>query len=170
MTHEEGPKERPSVVGWREWVSFPDLDLPRMKAKIDTGARTSALHAFDVERSVSGGVDVVTFAVHPHQRDDETSIIVSAPVTDEREITSSNGQTELRPVIETVVRLGTREWPIEMTLTNRDNMGFRLLLGRTALAGQWHVDPGRSYLQGKRKPANSSPTTSVPTTESKATL
>lgn len=136
-------------VGWREWIRFPDLDLPPIKAKVDTGARTSALHAFDLRRETRDGVEWAVFEVHPHQRDDETSMTVAAPIVDERAITSSNGDVEDRLVVRMRVTLGERDHDIEVTLTNRDSMGFRMLLGRTAIAGTALVDPSHSYLLGR---------------------
>lgn len=136
-------------VGWREWVTFPDLDLPPVKAKVDTGARTSAIHAYDVRREDRDGQPWAVFEVHPHQRDDQTSLTIAAPIVDERAITSSNGEVEDRLVVTMRIALGQHEHDIEVTLTNRDSMGFRMLLGRTAVAGAALVDPSRSYLLGR---------------------
>lgn len=133
------------VIGWREWVSLPDLGLPALKAKVDTGARTSALHAFDVEVRRSK----VLFCVHPHQRDDEASITTEAELVDQRLVRNSSGQTELRPVVRTIVELGGQRFTAELTLTNRALLGFRMLLGREALRRRFAVDPGGSYRCGR---------------------
>jgi len=135
-------------IGWREWMGFPALGIERIKAKVDTGARTSALHAFDVEPFTRDGADWVRFVVHPLQRDPETAIEVEAPLVEERWVRSSTGKATLRPVIRTTVALGEVCWPIEITLVRRDLMGFRMLLGRQAVKNRFLVHPGRSYLAG----------------------
>jgi hypothetical protein len=139
-------KSHLATVGWREWVSLPELGLPAIKAKIDTGARTSALHAFSVERYKQEGEDRLRFHMHPVQRDTDTVIVCDALLKDEREVTDSGGHTELRYVIETELHIGGAQWPIEMTLTNRDNMRFRMLIGREALKNKLLVDSSSSYL------------------------
>ena len=133
------------VIGWREWVALPELGVNRIKAKIDTGARTSAIHAFDIEVCKNGGEDWVRFAIHPYQKNDTKIQTCTCPVRDIRVITNSGGAREQRVVIETQLTIGDLSWPIEMTLTNRDEMGFRMLLGRTAMKGRFLVDPGRSF-------------------------
>lgn len=142
------PADR-TLVGWREWIHLPELlDGGWIKAKVDTGARTSALHAWDVERFGREGVDWVRFSVHPRQHDDAHVVQAEAQLVEEREVRSSNGDVELRPVVRTTLALGVQRYGIELTLTKRDQMGFRMLLGRTAMARHLLVDPGSSYLLG----------------------
>ncbi len=138
-------------VGWREWVSLPELGINRIKAKIDTGARTSALHAFDLRVYTEKGVKMVWFAIHPIQKRVDIVKECMTEVIDERWVSDSGGHKEKRYVIQTNLLLGDLQWPIEMTLTNRDTMKFRMLLGRTAMENRLVVDPAASYLQGKRK-------------------
>src|SRR5210317_743538 len=132
------------TIGWREWLALPELQIPAIKAKVDTGARTSALHAFFVEPFVKDGVQMVRFGVHPLQKRLDLEIACEAPVKDYRAVSDSGGHREMRYVIETDVVLGDLKKRIEMTLTNRDNMRFRMLLGRTAMAGM-SVLPDKSY-------------------------
>lgn len=144
------PKRRPrAVVGWREWVALPELGVERIKAKVDTGARSSALHAWDVTEFERDGERWVRFAVHPIQRDNETVVRCEARCTDRRRVRSSSGVATLRPVIGTELRLGERRWRIELTLVRRDVMGFRMLLGRQAVRRRFLVDPGRSFLMSE---------------------
>ncbi len=140
-----------SVIGWREWIAMPDLGIDALKAKVDTGARSSALHASDLERAWRDGVPWVRFSLHPLQRHTHPTVWAEAPVIDERPVRSSSGRSEVRPVILTTVTLGGEAWQVELTLTRRDSMGFRMLLGRQAVRGRFLVDPGRSYLAGRRK-------------------
>ncbi|QNN22155.1 ATP-dependent zinc protease [Planctomycetales bacterium ZRK34] len=142
-----------TMIGWREWVSLPQLGISEIKAKIDTGARTSALHAWDIEHFQRDGVRMVRFKVHPIQRDTRQTVITEAPLIEHRHVRSSSGDASRRPVIMTQIQLMGRTFDIELTLTNRDAMGFRMLLGRQALRGRgrFTIDPGRSYLAGKRR-------------------
>ena len=139
------------VIGWREWVGFPSLGIPQIKAKVDTGARTSCLHAFLVEPFERDGMPWVRFDIHPSQRSDSAAVRCEAPVLDKRVVRDSGGHEELRFVIEAAVSIGECTHTIEVTLTDRDSMKFRVLLGRTAINGNYMVDPSRSYLKGKKK-------------------
>lgn len=141
-------KREKQVLGWREWVSLPELGLEDIKAKVDTGARSSALHAFEVRPFTQHGRKRVEFRMHPNQRDLDTVVACVADVVDERMVTDSGGHREQRIVIETLLRIGEHERRIEVTLTSRDTMLFRMLLGRTALRGWALVNPGRSYRSG----------------------
>lgn len=136
------------VAGWREYVGFPELGIDQLKAKIDTGARSSALHAWNITPIEVDGAQWVAFEVHPLQRNNKVTVHCRAPLTAKRRVTSSSGHSEHRYVIETALRIGDRVYPVELSLTNRDAMGFRLLLGRTAIRGRFLVDAGRSYLVG----------------------
>jgi hypothetical protein len=138
------------VVGWREWLALPDLGVSSIKAKVDTGARTSALHAFSVEPFDKNGELWVKFGMHPYQNNADKEVWCEAKVIDQRSVTDSGGHTEQRYVIETNVTVGQKTWLIEATLTNRDSMLFRMLLGRTAMsAGNIVVNPKLSYLAGQ---------------------
>lgn len=139
-------------VGWREWVGLTDLGVAGIKAKIDTGARTSVLHAFAIEPFRRKGALWVRFEVHPIQRSSAIKIKCEARAVDERKVRNSGGGVECRYIIETPLRLGDRVWPIELALANRDQMGFRMLLGRTALDGRALIEPGRSFLVGRHPP------------------
>jgi len=139
------------ILGWREWVGLPELGLKQIKTKVDTGARTSALHAFQVTPLIEDGIQLVEFHLHPFQRDVETIQVCRAPVVDQRMVTDSGGHKEERWVISTLLAIGTHQWPIEVTLTSRDNMLFRMLLGRHALKNRAIVNPSESYLVGNRR-------------------
>lgn len=138
------------VIGWREWVALPELGLARIKAKIDTGARTSALHAWEVRQFERDGAVWVRFTVHPQQRSTKATVDIEAPVLEFRHVRSSTGHATLRPVIRTALELFGVRRNIDLTLAARDQMGFRMLLGREALRREFVVDPSRSYLAGRR--------------------
>lgn len=135
------------ILGWEEWVALPDLGLPAIKAKVDTGARTSALHAHLIEPFGPAASPRVRFVVHPVPGREDIEITCSAPIVGMRDVTSSNGDRENRFVILTHVRIGGRDWPIEMTLTNRESMNYRMLLGRQAIREDIFVDPTSSFRQ-----------------------
>ena len=130
-------------------MSFPELGIDRIKAKIDTGARTSSIHAFRVRKVYDEDAPFVEFNLHPVQRRRTPELKCKAPIIDERSVKSSNGETETRYVIMTPMRLGEETWPVELTLSDRDQMGFRVLTGRTAIRGRFTIDPGSSFLMGR---------------------
>jgi len=139
------------VLGWREWVALPELGIRRIKAKVDSGARTSTLHAFEVEAYTDGGAKRVRFKMHPLQRNVDVVVTCAADVIDRRIVSDSGGHREERFVIGTTIVVGDARWEYEITLTARDDMMFRMLLGRTAIAGRGVVDPELSFVQGKRR-------------------
>lgn len=141
------PHSAPFELGWEEWLGLPDLGLPAIKAKIDTGAKTSALHASIIEPFGPAGAPQVRFLIQPDPDDPGLEVTCSAPVVDRREVTSSNGETELRYVIETMAQMGDRRWPIQLTLSNRETMTYRMLFGRAAVQPNMIVDPNASFLQ-----------------------
>lgn len=136
-------------MGWREWAALPDLGIGWIKTKIDTGARTSALHAFDVEEFSRDGADWVRFRVRPWQNSQEDAVDAECPVRDRRIVRSSSGHSQERLVVLLRLRLVQRDVSAEVTLTNRDEMGFRMLIGREALRQGFVVDPARSFLGGR---------------------
>lgn len=150
-----------AIIGWREWVRMPGLDIRAIKAKIDTGARSSSIHAYDIEtyaaQNDAGETDAnksarrVRFKVHPIQRNESFEVQCDAPVADIRSVRSSNGQTDERIVIETPIYWNAMQWTIELTLAPRFEMGFRMLLGREAVRGRFLVDSGASYFGPKPK-------------------
>lgn len=137
------------MIGWKEWCALPALGLPGVQAKIDTGARTSALHASDIEIIKKTSGSVVRFKIHPHNKDGTRTRLCESPLLARRTIISSNGEREIRPVILTDIRIGSLLIRTELTLTARHKMNFPMLLGRKALrAGRFTVDPVKSYLLG----------------------
>lgn len=140
-------KKKKLIVGWREWASIPELNIKRIKVKVDTGARTSSLHAVHLKKT-GRTRPMIEFECNPHQ-DGGRLIKCKLPLIDERKVKSSNGHSSLRPVVKTKIKIGDVEWPIEITLIDRDIMGFRMLLGRQALKNSFLVSPGESYLIGK---------------------
>jgi len=142
------------ILGWREWVTLPELNIEHIKAKIDTGARSSALHAFAIEPYRKARQRWVMFAIHPQQNNTDIVIECHAPIKDRRMVSDSGGHKQRRYVIETSILLGSAIITAEMTLTNRDSMLFRMLIGRTSLNDRFLIDPSASYCQGK--PSSSS--------------
>ncbi len=148
---EQVAKAKSLVIGWREWVRLPDLGVRKVKAKIDTGARSSSLHAFDVETFERGDKTFVRFKVHPLQRNSKRTIECETEVLEFRRVKSSTGHAQKRPVILTTIEVLGDRWEIEVTLANRDAMGFRMLLGREAIRGRFLVDADKSYYAGNPK-------------------
>ncbi|MDA1089835.1 MAG: 30S ribosomal protein S6--L-glutamate ligase [Proteobacteria bacterium] len=146
---EQAVQDKELVFGWEEWVELPGLGLPAVRAKIDTGARSSSIHAFMIEPYGRNNKPRVRFGVHPVPERPDIVVFCSADLVDQREITSSNGEVELRYIVLTPMRIGGQEWPIEISLTNRESMQYRMLIGRTALRDTIIVDPNLSCVQGK---------------------
>ena len=136
------------VVGWREWVVFPDFGGPMVRAKVDTGARTSAIHARNIKISVANGREFADFDIYPHQRDAQTILHCRAPIVARRRIRDSGGHVQERIIVRTPIQIGDASFEIDLSLTRRDQMGYRMLLGRRALKNRYVVDSGRSYVQG----------------------
>ncbi len=146
------PEAKPlPTIGWRETLSLPELGIKEIKAKIDTGARSSALHAFDLKTFEKEGKTLIRFKVHPYQRDNHYTITAEAILLEHRKVTNSGGHSQIRPVIQTNVELGGMLWEIDLTLTNRDVMGFRMLLGREAVRQRFLIDAGRSFILSEHK-------------------
>jgi hypothetical protein len=142
---------QPVVIGWREWVALPDLGVQAIKVKVDTGARSSSLHVTNLKIREEGDRSIASFIIHPAQHHSKPQIAAEVEVLEFRSIKSSSGHSTRRPVILTQLDLLGQPFPIELTLTSRDEMGFRMLLGRQALRRHFLVDSGRSYLSGKPK-------------------
>jgi hypothetical protein len=143
-------QKNPTIIGFREWIALPELELIALKAKVDTGAKTSSLHAFDIKLVKRSGVTFVKFKVHPIQKNLDVVVPCSAPLIDRRVVTDSGGHKELRYVIHTTIQMGQLKKTIELTLTNRETMKYRMLIGREALK-QFYIDPSQSYLLRKNQ-------------------
>jgi len=139
-------KQKRKTIGWREWVSLPELGVVEIKAKVDTGADSSSLHAFNLERFDDNATPMVRFEIHPRQRKRKPSIDCVAEVVGERMVKNPGGRSELRPVIRTTLIVAGEEFEALVNLTTRDEMTFRMLLGRRAVRKNFVIDPGRSYL------------------------
>ncbi|MES2217389.1 MAG: ATP-dependent zinc protease [Pseudomonadota bacterium] len=139
------------IIGWREWVTLPELGIEKIKAKVDTGARTSALHAFSLKPFKENGRDRIHFDIHPLQHNTDKIITCTADIIDLRWVSDSGGHREERYVINTPVIIGGTHWPIEITLTERDTMLFRMLLGRSAIRKRYFVNPARSFLTKEKE-------------------
>lgn len=135
------------LLGWREWVALPDLGIAEIKCKVDTGARTSALHTFSIEPFERDGESWVRFGVHPKQHDDSVEVWCEAPVIDQRVVSDSGGRKTERYFIRSHIQIGDQVYPIDLSLTSRDSMMFRMLLGRVAMQNRYNVDVSQSYLQ-----------------------
>ncbi len=151
MNRQDVKKNPLPLLGWREWVSLPELGLSKIKAKIDTGARTSALHAFALEPFKEKNQEKIRFEIHPNQHDTSEIITCVANVIDLRWVSDSGGHREKRYVIYTPITIGDQTWPIEVTLTERDSMLFRMLLGRSAIRKHFVVNPARSFITTRKK-------------------
>lgn len=136
------------LIGWREWVALPELGIQKVKAKVDTGARTSALHAFSLQPFKENGKDKISFEIHPMQNNIDLVVTCIADIIDKRWVSDSGGHREERYVISTPISMGGEAWPIEITLTERDTMLFRMLLGRSAIKRRYSVNPARSFTKG----------------------
>ncbi len=141
--------DRMTALGWREWVAFPDWGIDYLKAKVDTGARTSSLHVRNLEYFEKDGAGWARFTVFPWQKSSKETLRVEAPVASYKEVKSSSGCLEKRPVVIARIIVAERELEAELTLTNRSTMGFRMLLGRAVLKKNFLILPGQSYLGGK---------------------
>jgi hypothetical protein len=137
------------ILGWREWLALPELGIPAIKAKLDSGARSSALHVEVLEEFQRNGVDWVRFKLDPVSRSRKRARWIEAPLSDRREVTDSGGGVSLRPFIRTDVVIGGERLSIEINLTNRRAMLFPMLLGRTAMSGRLCIDPALSYVLGE---------------------
>ena len=134
------------LIGWREWVSLPELGVDRVKVKVDTGARTSVLHAFNLQAFLEDDQEWVTFSVHPLQENTTVEVACRARVKEHRTVRDSGGHEETRVVIDTMVSLGGETWLVELTQTDREAMAFRMLLGRNAIFNRYYVDPTQSFI------------------------
>ncbi|MBX3708710.1 MAG: ATP-dependent zinc protease [Gammaproteobacteria bacterium] len=143
------PTRKHVLIGWREWVGLPSLGISKIKAKIDTGARTSALHAFSLRPFVENNKNKIRFDIHPLQHNTDNTITCTADIVDKRLVTDSGGHEEERYVIQTPITIAGQTWSIEITLTERENMLFRMLLGRSALRKRFIVNPARSFVTTK---------------------
>ena len=148
-------KQPLQVIGWREWIKLPEFGIEHIKVKVDTGARSSSLHVLNLKYIQRDEQQWARFQVHPQQRYTRETINVEVPILEFRSVRSSSGKATVRPVVITPVEIFETQWPIELTLASRDEMGFRMLLGRQAIKNHFYVDPGRSYYNGRPLKKNS---------------
>jgi len=148
-SHSNTPDGRGTLAGWREWVQLPEIGVPWIKAKLDTGARTSSIHAYKIKPFEKDGADWVRFRVRPWQESTDDEVTVECPVHDRRRVRSSSGHVEERFVVRMKIQLVGRAVTVEVTLSNRDQMGFRMLVGRQALRRGFVVDSSSSFLGGR---------------------
>lgn len=137
------------IIGWQEWISLPEINIPAVLAKIDTGAKTSSIHAYKIEYFIKNNKDFVRFTIHPIARNNIISRTCEMPLLDKRTVKSSSGDEEERPVIKTLIHIDGNEWEIELNLTNRDYMGSRMLIGREAMRKHVLVHSGVNFIHGK---------------------
>lgn len=137
------------IIGAEEWCTFPSLGIPAVKARVDSGAKTSSLHAFNIEKFAKNSNAWVRFEIHPLQKDKKISIICEAEIIDKRKVKSTSGISEKRFVVQVPLCIGSDTWDVEVTLTNRDSMGYRMLLGREAMMNRFLIDPSSSFLMGE---------------------
>jgi hypothetical protein len=152
VKQKHGSKQRSlhlPLIGWREWVALPDFGISEIKAKVDSGARSSSLHAYNIKVFERRNEQWVRFGVHPVQKNSKIAVQVESPIVEFRSVRNSSGLARIRPVILTHVELMNMCWLVELTLAGRDNMGFRMLLGREAFRGRFLVDGGRSFYGGR---------------------
>ena len=142
-------KKEKQLIGWQEWVQLPELGIFAIKAKVDTGAKTSALHALDITTFQSDGQDFVSFTVVPLQRDRHVRLKCTAQLLGQKMVRSSTGEPEQRYAIRTPLVLANKVWDIDVTLTNREPLIFRMLLGREALASHCVIDPDKRFILGR---------------------
>lgn len=142
-------KKKKKIIGWREWISLPELNIVKIKAKIDSGARTSSLHAFDIQEKMRATQKMIHFKIQPDKDVPDWVVSCQVPLLEYRKVKSSNGHSELRPVIVSTINLMYETWPIELTLTDRTVMGFKMLLGRESLRKRFLIDTGKSFCAGQ---------------------
>ncbi|MCI5072719.1 RimK/LysX family protein [bacterium] len=142
-------KKNLNIIGWREWIALPELEIEKIKAKVDSGARTSSLHAHKLKLIKKSDGDYAQFFVHPHQDSSKDKVFCEAKIIEYRNIKSSNGLTEKRPIVQTIIKIMDQSWLINLSLTNRDEMGFRMLLGRTSISKRFLIDVSKSFITSK---------------------
>ncbi|HMQ11372.1 MAG TPA: RimK/LysX family protein [Oligoflexia bacterium] len=142
-------KSNLSIIGWREWIALPDLKVRKIKAKIDSGARTSSLHAHKLKVLKKNNEEYAQFYIYPQQDSSKEKVLCEEKILEYRKIKSSNGITEKRPIIQTYIKINEKLWLVDLSLSNRDEMGFRILLGRTSISKKFLIDVSKSFLMMK---------------------